>query len=170
MEFYYDNGNIRSVLTIAKPTEFVRFTYFLGMDDFTKRPKTIYNNKVSSELRLMADWLPADMMWRRLLDNHLFVQEFTLEFDSGMIADFRTPQDLIITFKDKDKVRVILDAFSVHYRARAPLLAKPGSLYSVNQRTGSYSFVGYFKTIRIWLKQHVFERKLGKSFQEINLN
>ncbi|MBL7889707.1 MAG: hypothetical protein JNL24_09145 [Bacteroidia bacterium] len=169
-EFYTDNGNLRDVLLLAKPVEFVRFTYLMGVDDIDKRHKTIYNNKTSSGLHLLRDWLPADLALKRILNEHLHVYEFIVEFDSGIVADFRSPQELIITYKNKEETDRILEAFHVHLRARAALLRQPGSLYNVNQRTGSFALQGVFKTIHLWLKLDIFERKRVKSFEEINLN
>lgn len=169
-EFYCDNADLRSVLNIAKPDEFVKFTYFLGIDDFTKRPKTIYHNKVSPELSQLADWLPADMVWRRILDNHLFAQEFTLEFNDGMTAEYKATREVIISFRSLDSVSLIVDAFAIHYSARADLLIEPGSLFQVNQRTGQSSFVGHFKKIRIWLQQDILEAKFKKGFYVNNMN
>jgi hypothetical protein len=169
-EFYTDNGNLRDVLLLARPVEFVRFTYLMGVDDVSKRHKVIYNNKISSGLHLLKDWLPADLAWKRILSEHIHVNEFTVEFDSGIIAECRSPQELTITFKNKDDAHRILDAFRIHHRARAPLLAQPGSLFSVNQRTGHFEFIGFFKTIRLWLRQDFMERRISKSLLEVNLN
>ncbi|MBN8695168.1 MAG: hypothetical protein J0L87_01450 [Bacteroidetes bacterium] len=169
-EFYTDKGNLRDVLLLARPTEFVRFTYLMGVDDIDKRHKTIYNNKTSSGLHLLRDWLPADLAWKRILGEHLHVYEFRVEFDSGIVADCKAPQDLIITFKEKDDADRILEAFSVHLRVRSALLTQQGSLYSANQRTGSFEFMGYFKTIRLWLKLSTLERKMKKVFAEVGLN
>ncbi len=169
-EFYTDNGNLRDVLLLARPVEFVRFTYLMGVDDVSKRHKVIYNNKISSGLHLLKDWLPADLAWKRILSEHIHVNEFTVEFDSGIIAECRSPQELIITFKNKDEAHRILDAFRIHHRARAPLLAQPGSLFSVNQRTGHFEFIGFFKTIRLWLKLHRLEKSKIFTLNQVALN
>jgi hypothetical protein len=169
-EFYCDTADLRSVLNIARPDEFVKFTYFSGIDDLTKRPKIIYQNKVSSELNQLTDWLPADMVWRRILDNHLFAHEFILEFNDGMTAEYKATREVIISFRSLDSVSLILDAFAIHHSAKAALLTEPGSLFQVNQRTGEYAFTGYFKKIRIWLKQDILEAKFKKGFYTSNMN
>lgn len=169
-EFYTDSGTLRDVLKLAKGGELVRINYFLGYNEFTKKHLTIYHHKVSSDVKILKDWLPADLVLRFILDKHVHVQEFALEFHSGITVQCSKPSDLIIHFKEKKTIHAIFKAFSVPPKIQAPLITEPGSLFFTVQRTGEHRFYGYFKNISLWLNKIKLDKISYSAFYPTNMN
>ncbi len=167
-EFFTDAGTIREALLIAGRSEFVRLTSYRGRQEFSNRYKTIDKGKASPELKLSMDWLPADMVLRRLYEHQLITSSFTLEFDSGIIVVGTPNREIVVTFPNEDRIYSIFEAFCIRQFIRGPLLNNPGLLYQTNQRSERYSSEGYFKSIWMWIEQDAFESVVKNV--TINLN
>lgn len=156
-EFFTDAGTMSEALLIAGRSEFVRLKSYYGRQELSNRYKTIQKGKASSELKLMMDWLPADLVLRRLYEHQLVTSSFTLEFDSGILAVGTPNREIVVTFPNEEKIHSIFEAFCVRQFIRGPLLKNPGILYQTNGRSERYSSEGYFKSIWAWIEQDVFE-------------
>lgn len=169
-EFYTDFGSLRDVLKIARKTELVKVNYLMSFEEFTKKPRTIYNGKSDPDVKIFMDWMPADLVLRFFLDKHIHAVEFRIEFSSGIIAECTAPKDLIVYFNQDDRIIDIFDAFVVPYKVRPALLTEPGSLFATVQRTGEHRFYGYFKSIKLWLRQNKFDKLKYAAFYPTNIN
>lgn len=156
-EFFIEAGTVRESLHIASRSEFVRFKAYFGQQQFSRRYKTIDKGKASPELKLMMDWLPADMVLRRLYEHQLHTITFTLEFDSGIIVVGTHNREIIVTFMDEDRLQSILDAFAVSQFIRSSLINNPGVLYQTNNRSERFRSEGYFRSIWSWIEQETLE-------------
>ncbi len=168
-EFYTDDGNIRDVLKIARTTEFVRLIHYMGSCEFSGRKKTIYNGKSHPDLKLMTDWMLADMVLRRLMDQHLFTEVFTLEFDSGMKAECNANGELIILFQQQ-RTEDILKTLNVPISIHTALINNPGSLYFASKGCSMSQYMGFQKSIRHWTKRTLLEPTPNVLPEKISLN
>lgn len=162
MEFFTDAGTIREALLMAEKMELVRLKSYYGRQDLRNRYKTIKNGVASSELKLMLDWMPADMVLSRLYDNRLFTRSFFLETDYGTTVEGTTNGEIIVTFGSEDRMDAIFDAFAVPHFVRAELLNNPGTLLQANRRGEKIQREGYFKSIWLWIDQYKLEEGLKK--------
>lgn len=156
-EFFTDAGTIREALLIAGRSEFVRFKAYYGQQELSRRYKVIDKGKASPELKLMMDWLPGDMVLRRLYEHQLHTRTFTLEFDSGIVVQGTPNREIVVTFPNEDRLHCILDAFAVRQFMRSALINNPGILYQANSRSERFTSEGYFKSIWAWIEQDAFE-------------
>jgi hypothetical protein len=167
-EFFTDVGTIREALLMAESLELVRLKSYYGQQDLKRRYKTINKGVASPELKLMMDWMPADMILRRLYEHQLHTSSFTLEFDSGILIVGTPNREIIVTFPTEDRMYSVFDAFAVSSFIRGPLLNNPGVLYQVNGRSERMTSEGYFKSIWEWIDQKDFESAVKNV--PVNLN
>ena len=170
IQFYCDNGDIRSALSVAEPTEFVRLIYFSGYNEFSGRNKFIRHNKASTDLEIMMSWQLAETTLKMLMTAYIHSVEFVIEFDSGMMIDCSGYGDTIIYFKDDKRINDIFKAFNVPKQVHPLLLSQSGSLFSVILRSGEYRYFGYFKNIKTWLRKNEFDKTKHAGFYPVNMN
>lgn len=168
MEFFTDAGSIREALLMMDNTELVRFKSYYGKQDLRHRYKTINKGVASPELKLMMDWMPADMVLGRLYDNRLHTRKFILESDYGTIIEGTTNGEIIITFLSEDRLDDIFNAFGVPHFVISELFNNPGTLMYVNNRSKRIQKEGHFKSIREWIEQDVIESVVKDA--AVNLN
>ena len=167
--FYTDEGSLRNTLAIARGSEYARFTYYLGKDEFTGRRKHITASRVHPDLKLVTDWLPPDLVLKHVLNKHLHTIEFRLEFDSKVVAVMTHHGELIVTMPF-GKTDSVLSAFNVPPGVHALLLSSPGTMYSTVKRTGQFFTLGHFITIQDWFNMNPLEKRCNCLLTEINRN
>lgn len=168
MEFYTDAGTIREALLTMDNMELVRFKSYYGQQDLRHRYKTINKGVASPELKLMLDWMPADIVLSRLYDNRLHTRKFLLESDYGTIIESTVNGEIIITFLSEDRLDDIFKAFGVPHFVRSELLNNQCALMYANNRGNRIQSEGHFKSIREWIEQDVVESVVKNV--EVNLN
>lgn len=168
-EFYTDGAGIWEVLNLARPTELVRFKYYSGFDEFSGRKKTVLNSRAHPDMKIMTQWMLAGMVLRRLMDQHLHTEEFIIEFDSGMKADYRSNGDLIITYKE-NRTEELLKTFNVPKNIHAFLISYPGSLYFAIRRNGQFDYLGHYKRLSVWFADYEGLSKPKNLIRSTSLN
>lgn len=167
-EFFTDAGTIRESLLMAERSEFVRLKSYYGQQDLKRRYKTINKGVACPELKLMMDWMPADMVLRRLYEHQLYTSSFTMEFDSGILVVGTPNREIIVTFPTEDRLYSVFEAFAVRQFIRGPLINNPGILYQANCRSERYISEGYFKSIWQWIEQDGFESTVKNVTMNLN--
>jgi len=167
-EFFTDAGTIREVLLMMDNMELVRLKSYYGQQDLKRRYKTINKGVASPELKLLLDWMPADMVLSRMYDNRLHTRKFLLESDYGTIIEGTTNGEIIITFGSEDRLDALFSAFGVPHFVRSELLNNPCTLIYANNRSKRIQNEGYFKSIREWVEQDVVESVVKNT--TVNLN
>lgn len=165
-EFFTDAGTIREALILAGSSKLVRLIAYSGQIEFSEEKQSIKNGLASEKLQPLLNWLPADIILSKLYEMQLFTCTFMLEFSSGIIVEGNCNREIIVTFPNEDSLYSILDTFRVPWFFRETLIANPGFLYLVNTRSELSRNDGYFKSIRIFLDQLIYESVL----REVNLN
>jgi len=169
-EFYTDNGSLIDALRIASSDDLVKFTYIMGHQVITGKKHSVYMGKASADMEMFLDWLTPDIAIRLLMQKLIHVEEFTLKINHDVFIQCKSPHDFIVHFTDESTLQNLCKALGIPKQVQAAMLLQPGSLFSAVQRTGQYSFVGYFKSIHLWLNQHRFEKIKHQGFFQSNMN
>ena len=169
-EFYTDAFNMRHVLGLAGANGHAKFKSLYGSDLLTGKTLLIHKRKISSSLKIISEWLPAEMVLRRILDLHLNAKEFILEFDNGMIATCTALGDLVIRYKDEGLEENIFSALDIPIATCGILLCNPGALYFANRRVEQELYMGHFKSVDLMFQQKALENKITVVFEKINVN
>jgi hypothetical protein len=169
-EFYTDEVNLTRLLKLDGRNGFARFKSFHGSDLLTGKTLLITKRKTSPSLKIISEWLPTEMVLRRILDFHLDAKSFELEFSNGMIAISTSYGDLVIRCRDEDQYDDIFLALDVPMSVCGLLLCNPCSLYFSSPRLRQELLMGHFKNIDALFQLRALEKTTALVYEKYTSN